>query len=308
VVVGKQGEEIWTDQYGRIKIQFHWDRQGKADENSSCWVRVAQFWAGKKWGSQFLPRIGQEVVVEFLEGDPDQPLVTGSVFNADHMPPYELPANMTQSGVKTRSTKTGNDKTFNELRFEDKKDSEQVYLHAEKDFDRVVENSETAKIGFDKKDKGDQITEVYNDCTLSVEKGNHSVTVKEKDSLLTVTKGKRTVTIKDDCSLTVESGNRMATIKEKDDVLEVSSGNQAIQIKQGDHTLKIDSGKSTIEAGTSIELKVGSSSIKIEAGKITIKSNEIVLDGGSKVDVKGDMIQAKASGQMVLKGSMVKIN
>ena len=154
----KNGEEIWTDEYGRVKVQFHWDRYGKKDENSSCWVRVGQVWSGKTWGGIQIPRIGQEVIVEFLEGDPDRPIITGSVYNADHKPPYKLPENASQSGMKTRTTKGGNDKTFNELRFEDKKDSELVYFHAEKNFARVVENNDSLKVGFDKKDKGDQKT------------------------------------------------------------------------------------------------------------------------------------------------------
>src|SRR5690606_23573750 len=114
------------------KVQFHWDRDGKKDENSSCFVRVSQPIAGKNWGGLWLPRIGQEVVVEFLEGDPDRPLITGSVYNEENMPPYALPANKTQSVWKTRSSKEGKAENFNELRFEDKKDAEQVYFHAER--------------------------------------------------------------------------------------------------------------------------------------------------------------------------------
>jgi type VI secretion system secreted protein VgrG len=150
VVVGPAGEEIYTDEYGRVKVQFHWDRYGKQDENSSCWIRVAQPWAGQRWGMVALPRIGQEVVVEFLEGDPDRPLVTGSVYNHGQMPPYALPANKTQSGIKSRSSKGGLPPHFNEIRFEDKKGEEQVYIHAEKNQDNVVENDETTRVGRDR--------------------------------------------------------------------------------------------------------------------------------------------------------------
>ncbi len=145
MVVGKAGEEIWTDKYGRVKVQFHWDRLGKDDENSSCWVRVQQSWAGKGWGSMFVPRIGMEVVVSFLEGDPDRPLITGCVYNGDAMPPYALPAEQTKSTIKSNSSKGGGG--FNELRFEDKKGSEEVYVHAEKDHLRVVKNDDTHQIG-----------------------------------------------------------------------------------------------------------------------------------------------------------------
>jgi type VI secretion system secreted protein VgrG len=160
IVVGKKDEEIWTDKFGRVKVRFHWDRLSKSDEKSSCWIRVSQAWAGNAWGAIHIPRIGQEVVVSFLEGDPDQPIITGSVYNADQSPPYTLPDAQTQSGIKSQSTKGANSKNFNELRFEDKKDAELIYLHAERDFERIVENNDTLKVGFDKKTDGDQIISI----------------------------------------------------------------------------------------------------------------------------------------------------
>ena len=143
LVVGPPGEEIHTDEHGRVKLQFYWDRYGKKDENSSCWVRVSQLWAGKNWGGIHIPRMGQEVIVEFLEGDPDRPIVTGRVYNGEQIPPYALPANKTQSGIKSRSSKGGGGANFNEIRMEDKKGSEQIYIHAEKNQDNIVENDET---------------------------------------------------------------------------------------------------------------------------------------------------------------------
>ena len=127
-----RADEIFTDKYGRIKVQFPWDRQGQKDANSSCWARVASLWAGKQWGMIHIPRVGQEVIVAFEEGDPDRPIIVGSVYNAENMPPYTLPDNKTQSGYLSRSTLNGTDQNFNQLRFEDKKDSEEVYFHAEK--------------------------------------------------------------------------------------------------------------------------------------------------------------------------------
>ena len=168
LVVGKSGEEIWTDEFGRVKVQFHWDRNGGRDENSSCWVRVAQVWAGAKWGGIQIPRIGQEVIVDFLEGDPDQPIITGRVYNADNMPPYSLPDNKTQSGLKSRSSKEGTPDNFNEIRFEDKKGKEELYIHAEKDQNVVVENNQTIVVGFSKKGKGDRVESVFHDRTLEV--------------------------------------------------------------------------------------------------------------------------------------------
>ena len=172
VVVGNAGDEIFTDKYGRIKVQFPWDRQGQKDANSSCWARVATLWAGKQWGIIHIPRVGQEVIVAFEEGDPDRPIVVGSVYNAENMPPYTLPDNKTQSGYLSRSTLNGTDQNFNQLRFEDKKDSEEIYFHAEKDFNRVVENNDTLKVGFDKKDKGNQTVEIYNNQSLKVGTAN----------------------------------------------------------------------------------------------------------------------------------------
>jgi type VI secretion system secreted protein VgrG len=147
IVTGGSGDEIYTDQYGRVKVKFHWDRAPGKTETSSCWVRVSQIWAGANWGAIHIPRVGQEVVVEFLEGDPDRPLVTGRVYNANTMPPYTLPVNKTQSGIKSRSTKGGSATNFNELRFEDKKGEEQVYVQAEKNMDSLVKADETLTVG-----------------------------------------------------------------------------------------------------------------------------------------------------------------
>jgi type VI secretion system secreted protein VgrG len=145
VVTGKKGEEIHVDEHGRIFVQFHWDRKGKKDEHSSCPIRVAQVWSGKKWGSQFIPRIGMEVVVEFLEGDPDRPLVVGTVYNRDYKHPYDLPANKTQSGIRSDSSKAG--KGYNQLMFEDASGSEEIQLHAQKDYKVTVLDTEVRDIG-----------------------------------------------------------------------------------------------------------------------------------------------------------------
>lgn len=150
LVVGPKGEEIWTDQYGRVKVHFYWDRHDQSNENSSCWIRVSQSWAGKNWGSMQIPRIGQEVIVSFLEGDPDRPIITGRVYNAEQTAPYDLPENATQSGMKSRSSKGGSPANFNEIRMEDKKGLEQLYIHAERNQDIVVEVDESHSVGHDR--------------------------------------------------------------------------------------------------------------------------------------------------------------
>ncbi|UVM50328.1 type VI secretion system tip protein VgrG [Pseudomonas sp. B21-015] len=150
LVVGPKGEEIWTDQFGRVKVHFYWDRHDQSNENSSCWIRVSQSWAGKNWGSMQIPRIGQEVIVSFLEGDPDRPIITGRVYNAEQTVPYDLPENATQSGMKSRSSKGGSPANFNEIRMEDKKGAEQLYIHAERNQDIVVEVDESHSVGHDR--------------------------------------------------------------------------------------------------------------------------------------------------------------
>ena len=255
IVVGKSGEEIWTDKYGRVKLQFHWDREGQADENSSCWVRVAQVWAGSNWGSIHIPRIGQEVVVSFLEGDPDRPLVTGRVYNEDMMPPYPLPDNQTQSGIMSRSTKGGTPELFNELRFDDKKDEEQIYFHAQKDFERVVENNDVLKVGSSEAEDGSQTIEIW-----------------------------------------------------KDRSAEIKTGNDSTKVAQGNHSLNVDAGTSTIEAAQKITLKVGGSTITIEPAKISLSSPEIAITGNAKVAATAPMTEVSGSATLMLSGGIVKIN
>lgn len=192
VVVGPAGEEIWTDQYGRVKVQFHWDRIGQHDENSSCWVRVSSPWAGSGYGGIHIPRIGQEVIVDFLNGDPDYPIITGRVYNAAQMPPWELPANKTQSGILTRSTKGGvpgsgmkdTPGTANALRFEDKAGEEQLWLHAQKDQLTEVEHDEDKWVGNDRRKTidRDETSHIKRDRTETVDR-DETVTVHRNQTL-----------------------------------------------------------------------------------------------------------------------------
>jgi type VI secretion system secreted protein VgrG len=147
VVVGPKGEEIYPDEFGRVKVQFFWDREGKKDENSSCWIRVRQQWAGANWGAMFIPRIGHEVIVDFVEGDPDRPIIIGGVYNGNNKPPYDLPAEKTKSTIMSNSTIGGGG--ANEFRFEDKKGSEEVYLHGQKDWTIAIDNDKNQTVGHD---------------------------------------------------------------------------------------------------------------------------------------------------------------
>jgi type VI secretion system secreted protein VgrG len=254
IVVGKSGEEIWTDKYGRIKVQFHWDRYSESDEKSSCWIRVAHPWAGKTWGAVAVPRIGQEVVVSFLEGDPDRPLVVGSVYNGDQMPPYTLPDNKTQSGVKSRSTKGAGTANFNELRFEDKKGGEDVYFHAEKDFHRLVENDDDLKV------QNKQTIEIKQDRTETITDGNETVTIK---------KGNRTVELSTgNDSLTVKQGNRTVKINMGKSETEAM---QSIELKVGQSSVKLDQ-----------------KGVTINGMMVNIEGQTLVGVKGLKTDVNGD--------------------
>ncbi|ANI63304.1 type VI secretion system tip protein VgrG [Pseudomonas sp. B21-017] len=178
LVVGPKGEEIWTDQFGRVKVHFYWDRHDQSNENSSCWIRVSQSWAGKNWGSMQIPRIGQEVIVSFLEGDPDRPIITGRVYNAEQTVPYDLPENATQSGMKSRSSKGGSPANFNEIRMEDKKGAEQLYIHAERNQDIVVEVDESHSVGHDRNKS------IGHNETVTI--GNNRLRIVKQEDILSV--------------------------------------------------------------------------------------------------------------------------
>ncbi len=291
-VVGPKGEEIYIDELGRIKVQFHWDREGELNENSSCYLRVSQSWAGNQWGASFIPRIGQEVVVDFLNGDPDRPLVTGAVYNAKNRPVY---SSKTQSGIKTRSTKDANPDNYNELRFEDKKDAEQILLHAERDYDVEVENNQTVTVDNDrtKTVRNDEVSLIENDRTKTVN-NNQSETI-GKDKVIDVGENHREtigaskqVEVKKDHTETV--GNNMV-ITVKNDLSESVKGEYRETVtKQYGLSAKTIS----LQADDEITLKTGSAMIQL-------KSNGDITISGANINVKG-------SGNVVLKGSKVTSN
>jgi len=311
IVVGKAGEEIWTDEYGRIKVQFHWDQEGRYDENSSCWIRVAHFWAGKSWGHIFLPRIGHEVVVTFREGDPDRPLVTGSVYNAETTVPYSLPTEQTKSTIKSDSSKGGGG--FNEIRFEDKKDSEEIYVQAEKDHNRVVKNNETVKVGFEKKDAGDQTLDVYNDRTITVDQGNQKLQVKTGDRTVLVDTGNETHKVKGTRDLKVagdESHQDDASFKHtvsKDYTLTVS-GNLTIDVTG---SVVFKSGQAmTHQAGTDLTNKAGTALTNQSGTELTNKAGTSLTNQAAiSMTHKASASQTvDGGGMLTLKGGVVKIN
>ncbi|QJE01565.1 type VI secretion system tip protein VgrG [Massilia forsythiae] len=304
LVVGPSGEEIWTDSHGRIKVQFPWDRDGAKDDKSSPFIRVAQSVAGKGFGALFLPRVGQEVVVSYLNGDPERPLVTGCVYNAENATPVALPANQTQSVLRTWSSKGG--EAGNELRFEDKKDAEQLYLHAQKDM----------------------LVEIENALTTTIAKGAETHTLTEGDRTVDVQKGKETHNVKGTRTLDVggdESHTNGAkfTHKVTGDYALTIDGKLTITVTGGitmksSAAVALESGTGFgVTAGTALNNKSGTE-LKNEAGtNLTNKAGlNLVNQGGVQLDNKAPMINSKADAMhtveagaiLTLKGALAKVN
>jgi type VI secretion system secreted protein VgrG len=295
-VVGSAGEEIWTDKHGRIKVQFPWDRKGAADENSSIWIRVAQPVAGKGFGVLFLPRVGQEVVISYLNGDPDRPLITGAVYNGEHSVPVTLPANQTQSTIRSRSSKAG--EAGNEIRFEDLKDSEQLYIGARKDL----------------------LAEIGNDLTTTVAAGHEVHTLREGDRTVDVQKGGETHKVK--ATRTLEVGGDETHRNGGSFVHEVT-GDYRLSIKgslaitvTGAITLSSDDAVSikaattlTSKAGTALTSEAGTNLLGKAGAKLTNQAGAQIEHAAPMISSKADGVHAiEAGGILTLKGSLTKIN
>lgn len=287
-VVGPSGEEIWTDQHGRVKVHFPWDRLGKQDDKSSCWVRTSQMWAGQGWGSLFVPRIGQEVIVSYIDADPDRPLITGCVYNAEHATPVDLPAQSTQSTIRSRSSKSGT--AGNELRFEDKINAEELYLHAQKDMRAEVENDLTTTVI-----AGNEVHAVQKgDRSIVVETGNESHKVK----------GTRSVEVTGD--ETHRNGAHFTQDVQGNYQLKVK-GNLVIDVTG---SVTISSAQSVgVKAGTDMTHKAGTN-LTSEAGvAMKSKAGVALSQEAPKIDSKAaGMHGVEAGGVLSLKGALVKIN
>jgi type VI secretion system secreted protein VgrG len=241
-VVGPRGQEIWTDSYARVKVQFHWDREGKHDESSSCWIRVAQMWAGPSWGGLHIPRIGQEVVVEFIDGNFDRPLIVGCVYNDANKPPYDLPSKATQSGIKSHSSAKAPPDHYNELRFEDKQGAEEIVVHAQRNLSTTVGHDATTTVQHDAKKT------IVNNLSVAVSKGSYSTTVDT---------GPMTTTVpKNDYKLSAKQ------------ILEV--GTNKIELNVGSCKVVIDQ--------TAVTLTAFGSSVVLAAGGVTVTGTMIKLN------------------------------
>ncbi|MDE1319860.1 type VI secretion system tip protein VgrG [Vibrio aestuarianus] len=273
-VCGPKNEEIYRDKLGRVKVQFHWDNDGKRDENASCWLPVSQGLASKGFGSQFLPRVGDEVLIQYIEGNPNRPVIIGSIYNKANAPAY---SSATQSGIKTRSTPKGSSKQGNELRFEDQKDKEHIYLHAEKDL--LIDTN------------NDLTTTVKGKVTSKVEK---TIDVEAKENIKLATEKQLDVSSKDNLSaksdknITLDSGSNLEAAAKS--------------------SVKVDGNKVSITGKSKIELKVGASKIEISASGIKIDAPQVSIAGKGKAEMKAAMVSIEGQGKTDVKGALVTLN
>ncbi len=326
IVVGAAGKEIDADEFGRVKVHFHWDRYDSSDEKSTCWVRVTQPWAGKGWGGYFTPRIGQEVLVDFLNGDPDRPIIVGRMYNDDQPIPYTSP---TQSGFKTRSTPGGNTSTFNELRFEDQIGQEQIHLHAEKDLDVLVEKQETRKVGTN------SYTKVKDDLQLSVG-AKRTADVGGNDILKVV--GNRSTSVGGNQGTTVNGSTKFTSMGDWHSAAPNIEVNGTVSYKLSSIAItsiataayKVDAATYTLSApsisvsGTTIEqkasaaqrvtagasLSMGAADVTITAkGSLTLQcgASTIVLSPAG-IKIGAPTIDVNGAGMVSIIGAVVKTN
>ena len=273
-VVGPTSEDVHTDEYGRIKIQFPWDKENPHDHTSSCWVRVAQLWTGGKFGTQFIPRVGSEVLVSFVQGHPDHPLVTGTVYNGQNKPPFALPGEKTESGFVTRSTTNGSINDGHRLSFNDKKGEELLTVIAQKDLSLTVKNDATTTIAANRRT---QLT-----------KGNDRLVLKQGDM-----------------NVTLERGNLQHNVN-GDATTELNNGNYALKVVGGSGSVKTDKAL-TFESTQSIELKVGNNKINLSASGITINGTMIKIEGRGTAVLKSAMTTVSGSGMTRIDGGIINI-
>jgi type VI secretion system secreted protein VgrG len=290
-IKSQSGEEIYTDDLARVKVRFYWDWRSESTGSTSIWARVIQPWAGKGWGTQFIPRVGTEVAVAFVDGDPDRPIVIGGLYNGRDTPIYAL-ADKTKSGIRTRSSLSGSTSQFNEFTFDDKSGSELIFTHAEKDLFTEIENNQTLTVD------NCRLVTVKKDETVNIQ-NNQTITVTQ-DRSLTVTKGNSTFDVgKGNHTVTIDTGNQSVTISKGNSTFEVSKGNHTVTIGKGDYSIQVNAGAMTVQAQKSLELTVGQSSIKLTPQAITISAMQVTVagklkgsfDGGTELDLKGGMVK-----------------
>lgn len=274
-VTGPLGEEIFCDEKGRVKVKFHWDTRSEKNEQSSCWIRVAQSWAGKHFGGLVVPRVGMEVLINFVNGDPDQPLVIGCVYNGVNRPPEDYPKNKkTVSTFYTDSSK-GSD-GFNELRFDDKKQEEEIFIHAQKDMNKIIENS---------------VTETLNEGSKTVtleskkDKVRHIILVKKGDYKTTINEG--------DMSIVLDKGNQAVILSEGDQTITITKGNQSLILQEGNRTIVLNKGNISVDVKG--DISITAENININANK---KINIVSKDTTAIQTVKDFIVDSSMKAEM----------
>jgi type VI secretion system secreted protein VgrG len=295
-VVGVSGEEIYTDKYGRVKVQFHWDREGQKNEKSSCWVRVSHPWAGKSWGSVSIPRIGQEVIVDFLEGDPDQPIITGRVYNAEQMPPYALPSGGVVSGLKSSSTKGGGG--YNEISMDDTKGKEKITVHGQYDMATTIEHDDAQTI------RNDRSITVDGMHTEQIKKDT-SITIIEGNLSQTVSAGTGTFKVKGAVSETFDDTQTTTVTKE----IVIKSGTAHVHIA-GETEVKLSSGAAFILIKKTGEIQIHGDKVEMigkTESKIGVDTQSVTCTK-QKVETSGAGITTSAVGVHEICGTLIKLN
>ncbi|HEY8290182.1 MAG TPA: type VI secretion system tip protein TssI/VgrG, partial [Acetobacteraceae bacterium] len=331
-----ESEEIYTDSLARVKVRFFWDQRKDANGALACWARVVQPWAGNGWGAQFIPRIGTEVAVAFVDSDPDRPIVIGGLYNGSDAPIYS-DSDKTKSGFRSRSSLKGGNADFNEFTFDDKKDSELIFMHAQKDLTTEVEHDQTltvdnCRVVTVKKDEtvdiqNNQTIKVKNDHTFTVTDGNRSVSVDQGNNTFTVKQGNHTVSIntgdyiatvkqgkhtldvtQGDYNVTVGQGNHVRDVQTGNYAVKVEKGNHTLSVQLGDYTVKADAGTISMEATKGINLTVGGNSIKIEPSGITVNGTMLKLQGQAQAEMAAPMTKVSGDGMLTLKGGIMMLN
>ena len=306
-VTGPGGEEIYTDDYGRIKVIFPWDRLGEPKEKSSCWVRSVVPWAGKDWGMQSIPRIGMEVIIQFERGNIDRPYCTGMVYNAVNMPPYALPGEMTKTGLRTNSSKGGGG--FHELTFDDKKGEEKIFFQSEKDYQQLIKNDAVITIGMEKKGKGDLTQTIHRHKTETLKTGDHTFSIEAGSESVTISKD-QTESVGENKSVTIGNNTELTVGADR----EITVGGSNAETIGSDNSLTVGAdysitvgGKLTIVAGSEISLTVGGSKVTIGPAGITIKGAMVTVEGQAMTEVKGTLVAVKGSAMTQISGGVVMV-
>jgi type VI secretion system secreted protein VgrG len=334
IVTGPGGEEVHTDEHGRVKVHFHWDRKGSKDEHSSCWIRVSQLWAGAGWGAMWIPRIGHEVIVDFIEGDPDRPIILGRVYHGANVPPYPLPAEKTKSTIKSNSSKGGDGS--NELRFEDRKGSEEIFLHGEKDWNIKIENDkaqlvghdETLDVGNDRKKNvaNDQSEKIGNNKSISVT-GSHTESI---GGVETVTVGLASAhTIGGAFAQTVGAAKAVAvggshteiiggdmTLKVGGDLSEKIDGSVTLEIQKKSSTIVHDEMSLVVDKDHKVEITGAQNTAIAKTQTVDVKEKytlkvdkgSVTIDKSGKIVIEGDAITIEGSGNILVKGKALKVD